>query len=840
MVENVEKEINELRKKLEVIKKENQSLEESNRLGEEEFVIDIETDNARVQKGIEETEALKKEIECEIAELNEANEHFKRCYVDELMVRKQLVVADHLDLTDEVPISVIDNFCLPKDAAKRPYSDPHNSLMQASRTVIDNLCQSSFTRSLNWIELNERCIETPSLKEGTKKIDEKQNSQGSFMLSQILKDVSVASCPHLNVAESFKKLMESIFGKGSGLNLENRVSRNLWRFVLKEKFYEILEAYNHEQDTIAHKMDDLQDKLRELDNILDELHSREELNSKMKVEIKAALNANDIEKRNANEDFSFCEVWKRPESVDKLLQKEIFVEKYYTKDEKKIIEEEKRRRITEEEEKRNSLGAKSLNRMMGDTSMEDQSGEKEVVSVEDLIQIKEEESVEEAFAALCSKLLEEKKKILSTQKTLFLALLEKKFAAYEMLRSVEFVQYDIHARIMRFHLLELNLMSIYAQYKTYYDSRIAMVNDNLEKKATLEGLKHALKTKEKVYLETESIFKEAIKQLGFKNMHSIKRICLLISKMTEAACDDHLNMVLAKETETIENFDEESFSHILTSFISRSCATNLERTKLKDQIAKVEVECSSGKAAEEELDLKCNKLICDYYEIMKNICELDWNPQLLLGLREGQSQKPKHDDENVIIVTKESIIAQNEKLEKLAEERIKVLTSVSEMKKKIESCEWELEYLRFCRFDCQENYADLHMVKVTKSLQQNLQKENMVSNLPQESNEEAQEIETKVKSYCQLQKQKLSKKKHSIRRLKRRIEDMKEKNSKIREAIKKFSGMSDMNFEPRGNLGKKQMKKKEEKERTQLISLIQAQEQRIKELTATLRLSQRA
>merc|ERR1711865_1281628 len=99
----------------------------------------------------------------------------------------------------------------------------------------------------------------------------------------------------------------------------------------------------------------------------------------------------------------------------------------------------------------------------------------------------------------------------------------------------------------------------------------------------------------------------------------------------------------------------------------------------------------------------------------------DINLEVLVAVKQGQdeiAQDPVTTDySDAMLVDRDVVKVTNEAIRKLGKEKVAILTKIKNFRKNINFMLWEHKFLEETANNLDEHYTDLHMLRVTKSLQ---------------------------------------------------------------------------------------------------------------------------
>lgn len=164
----------------------------------------------------------------------------------------------------------------------------------------------------------------------------------------------------------------------------------------------------------------------------------------------------------------------------------------------------------------------------------------------------------------------------------------------------------------------------------------------------------------------------------------------------------------------------------------------------------------------------------------------DFNLDVLIRLKQGQVEIPEapvvNDMSSSILIDRGVVEHLNTEICGLGEEKVAVLNKIRNFRKSINFNKWEQNFLEKQSADLDEEYRDLHFLKVTKSLQSAL-KEGVSSD---KSKEEQARIEAKLEHLARSHQEKMSKVQTQIKKNESQIKIKEDENKKLDQQLKQL------------------------------------------------------
>jgi len=149
------------------------------------------------------------------------------------------------------------------------------------------------------------------------------------------------------------------------------------------------------------------------------------------------------------------------------------------------------------------------------------------------------------------------------------------------------------------------------------------------------------------------------------------------------------------------------------------------------------------------------------------------------GLIEVKSQNGFSDS---LLLGRSVIENENAKIIELGKSKVAVLTKMKDFRKNINYLDWEHRYLMHQGSDMEEHFTDLHMLRVTKSLQEIIK-----GGETGERHDEVQQCEVKMSKMKSINMSKVAKLTASMEKVQQKQQHLKEENLQLEERLKELS-----------------------------------------------------
>jgi len=190
------------------------------------------------------------------------------------------------------------------------------------------------------------------------------------------------------------------------------------------------------------------------------------------------------------------------------------------------------------------------------------------------------------------------------------------------------------------------------------------------------------------------------------------------------AAESALERAVPKDDEPVdacpEGIDEANYKRMLEmrqrrEALEREVAKNsLVLQDMQGLLAHLEKERGDAQVAhdvlQEELDEQLQLMDKELYDI-----------EMLFKLKQGQVEVPQAavvtDYSDAIVIDQEVVESRNRRIQELGQEKVGILETTKEFRKKLNFIQWEHKMLAMQTTDLEERTKDVHMLRVTKELQ---------------------------------------------------------------------------------------------------------------------------